>query len=63
MEKELKIKKGVCAVGEEIDEYLDGTICAVVEEDEDITVPNDEKYEVNVEEEIKEDDTYKDFIK
>lgn len=61
MEKE--IKKQACAIGEEIDEYLDGTICGATEELEDVTIPGDGKYIVHEPEQVAEDDICKEFTK
>jgi len=51
---EMKERKNPCGDGKEIDEYLDGTICEIVpgeEELSDIEVPDDDEFDVDVEEE------------
>jgi hypothetical protein len=48
-EKELE-RKNPCGENEEIDEYLDGTICEIKEGEEainDIQAPSGEKFEVH----------------
>lgn len=48
-EKELK-RKNPCGENKEIDEYLDGTICEIKEDEEainDIKAPSDQNFEVD----------------
>lgn len=60
---EKKIKEvNPCGDGKVIDDYLEGTICELPEEVEDVTVPSDGEYVVHEPEEPEHDDSYKDFL-
>lgn len=54
-EKELQTNKCSCGNGKEVDEYLACTICEPEKELEDVTIPEDEEYEVSGEEETVKD--------
>lgn len=57
LEKDLELKNNKCSCGngKEIDEYLGCTICEEEKDLEDVTIPEDESYEVSEEEEAKKD--------
>lgn len=60
-EKNLE-KANPCGTGKVIDDYLEGTICELEEDVEDVTVPGNSEYDAHGKEEPETDDSYKDFL-